>query len=150
MKFRKAVFSVVYAKNKDKIEYLLLKRKKHWVGWEFTKGKIEPFELKRMAAKRETEEETGLKVLRLKKFNVKGKYLYHKELADRPGVAGQTYHLFAAEVQKGRVKLDPKEHNGHKWVSFKQALKMLKWPNQKKCLKIVNSWLKHEIQRSNT
>jgi len=141
MIWRRSVFSVVYSKTPKGIEYLLLKRKKHWIGWEFTKGKIEKFETKRMAARRETKEETGLKVLRMKNFGLKGKYKYNHELKDRPGVVGQTYQLFAAEVQKGRVKLDPKEHNGHKWVSFKQAIRMLKWPNQKKCLKIVNSWL---------
>ena len=37
MKYRNAIFIVVYAKQKDKIYYLILKRKLHWKGWEFQK-----------------------------------------------------------------------------------------------------------------
>jgi len=141
-KFRHAVFGVAYYKNPEgKIEYVILKRKKHWKGWEFPKGKIEKFETKRMAVKREVGEETGLKVLNTKRFKEKGSYLYHKKLKDRPGVVGQTYHLFAVKVGKGKLKLDTIEHNGYKWVSFKEAYKKLTWPNQRKCLKIVNDWL---------
>lgn len=140
--YRKAVFGVAYSKDKNgKIEYILLKRKKHWKGWEFPKGKIEKSETKVNAARREVHEETGLKVLKIKKFYEKGSYLYSKKLSDRPGFVGQTYHLFAVEVKKGKVKLDSIEHNEYKWVSFKEAQKKLKWKNQKHCLKIVNNWL---------
>ncbi|MEK6833346.1 MAG: NUDIX domain-containing protein [Nanoarchaeota archaeon] len=143
-KFRHSVFGVAYAQdNSGKIEYVILKRKKHWKGWEFPKGKIERFETKRMAARREIHEETGLKILKIKRFKEKGFYLYHKKLKSRPGVIGQTYQLFAAKVEKGngKLKLDKIEHKGYKWVSFKEAYKKLTWPNQKKCLKIVNKWL---------
>jgi len=144
-KYRRAIFGVTYYISPEgKIEYILLKRKKHWKGWEFPKGKIERFETKKRAARREVSEETGRKVLKIKRFKEKGAYLYHKELKDRPGVIGQTYHLFAVRVEKGdgKLKLDPMEHNGYKWVTFKEAQKKLTWPNQKKCLKIVNDWLK--------
>ena len=40
-KYRKIVFIVTYAKLKDKIYYLILKRKLHWKGWEFVKGGID-------------------------------------------------------------------------------------------------------------
>lgn len=144
-KYRRAIFGVTYyITPKGEIEYILLKRKKHWKGWEFPKGKIERFESKKMAARREVSEETGRKILKLKRFKEKGVYLYHKELKDRPGVIGQTYHLFGVQVEKGdgKIKLDPMEHNGYKWVSFNQAQKMLTWSNQKRCLKIVDKWLK--------
>ncbi len=140
-KYRKAVFVLAYSKSKKGIEYLLLKRKLHWRGWEFPKGKIEKGEPKVGTAKRELKEETGHKALKIRKFNFSGKYLYHKILPDRKGFIGQMFSLYAAEVRKGKVHLDKKEHNGYKWADFKTALKMLKWPNQKKSLKIVNSWL---------
>ncbi|MEK6840444.1 MAG: NUDIX domain-containing protein, partial [Nanoarchaeota archaeon] len=143
LKYRKAVFVLPYAKTKKGIEYLLLKRKLHWKGWEFTKGKIEQGERKEQTARRELLEETGHKALKgkVKKFNFSGKYLYHKLFPDRPGFIGQTFSLYAAQVKKGPVSLDKREHNGHKWIDFSIALKMLKFPNQKKSLKIVNSWL---------
>jgi 8-oxo-dGTP pyrophosphatase MutT (NUDIX family) len=143
-KYRKAIFGVAYSKSSDgKIEYIILKRKNHWKGWEFPKGKIEKFETKKMAAKREVKEETGLKILKIKRFNEKGYYHYHKKLKDRPGVVGQTYHLFAVRVEKGngKLKLDKGEHDGYKWVSFEEALKKLTWPNQRYCVKIVDHWL---------
>lgn len=141
-KFRKAVFGVTYSKGEDgKIEYLILKRKKHWKGWEFPKGKIEKSERKIDAVKREIREETGLKILKIKSFKEKGNYLYKRRLKDRPRIVGQTYSLFAVQVKKGKIKLDKIEHNGHKWVSFQEAEKKLTWPNQKKCLRIVDNWV---------
>ncbi len=144
-KYRKAVFAVVYATTEHGVQFALLKRKKHWKGWEFTKGKIESFETKRHAAKREVYEETGLKATKVKKLPYKGEYKYNKPLKDRPGVVGQTFHLFAVEVEKpldGKIKVDPKEHNYGKWFSFKEAHKKLTWPNQRKALKIVNDFFK--------
>ena len=141
LKYRKAVFVVGYAKKDKKIEYILLKRKLHWKGWEFPKGMIEYGEKKINTVKRELKEETGQRTLNVKKFNYSGKYKYHKMFPDRPGMIGQTFALYAAQVKKEKVSLDPKEHSGYKWVSFKQALKMLKFSNQKKSLRIVNEWL---------
>jgi 8-oxo-dGTP pyrophosphatase MutT (NUDIX family) len=143
-RWRHAIFAVVYSIKNKKPEYLILKRKKHWKGWEFTKGGIDLFETRRRAVKREVREETGQKILKIKRFNLGGFYRYKKKLKDRPGMAGQTYHLFAVEVKKGKVSLDKKEHSGSKWVSFKEAEKKLTWEDQKYCLKKVNDWLKNK------
>jgi len=141
-KYRKAVFVIGYVKTKKGIRYILLKRKLHWHGWEFPKGKIEKGEQKIETARRELKEETGHRAMKIKKFNYSGKYLYSKSLPDRLDFKGQTFSLFAAEIKRdGKVSLDKKEHNGHKWVDFSKAVKMVKFPNQKKSLKIVNSWL---------
>jgi 8-oxo-dGTP pyrophosphatase MutT (NUDIX family) len=145
-KYRKAIFCVAYSKTPKGIKYLLLKRKKHWKGWEFPKGKIEWYELlnKRKTVLRETKEETGLEIKRktLKKHNYFGRYLYEKPLKDRPKIIGQTYSLYSGEVPySNNVSFVPIEHNGFKWVSFKQALNLLTWDNQKKALKIINEWL---------
>ncbi|VVB82504.1 RNA pyrophosphohydrolase [uncultured archaeon] len=146
-KYRQAIFAVVYAITNGKVEYAILKRKKHWVGWEFTKGKIEKFETKRMAARREAKEETGLKILKTKKFHISGSYKYKIKLKDRPGFIGQTYHLFAVKVKKGKIKVDRKEHSYGKWMSFKEAMKKLSWGDQRRSLKIVNDCVKYEIPR---
>jgi 8-oxo-dGTP pyrophosphatase MutT (NUDIX family) len=143
-KIRKAIFAVVYSVNHfGEIEYAILKRKHHWKGWEFTKGKIEGFEFKRRAVKREVLEESGLKALKIKRFNVKGLYKYKKELKDRKKVVGQNYTLFSAKVDKGdgKIKVDPIEHYYGRWFTFDKAYKLLTWKNQKKCLKIVNDWI---------
>ena len=140
--FRPAVFVVTYYLDKDKKPiYLLLKRKLHWKGWEFPKGKIEKGESKDKTARREAWEESGLKIIRLKRFNVSGKYLYPKILRDRPQYKGQTYTLFSGEVKFGKVKLESREHSGYIWLPFDKAVKKLSWPDQKKCFRIVNNFL---------
>ena len=143
-KYRRAVFIVTYSINKNKVEFLILRRKLHWKGWEFPKGGIEFFEMKRRAVERELNEETGLSPVRIKKFNVEGKYKYNKKFVDRKNLAGQTFSLYSVEVKKGQVRLDEMEHSDYKWVSFDEAIKKLTWPNQRKCLKIVDEFLRKE------
>ncbi|MCK4647822.1 NUDIX domain-containing protein [Candidatus Pacearchaeota archaeon] len=143
MIYRKSVFIVVYSiDDSGNIKYLLLKRKLHWIGWEFPKGGINFFETKRRAIKREIKEETGLTPIKIKKFNFSGKFKYDRKLKDRPGIIGQSFSLYAVKIGKGKVKIDKVEHSDYKWVKFNGAMKKLKWPNQKKCLKMVDGWLR--------
>ncbi|MBI2042938.1 NUDIX domain-containing protein [Candidatus Pacearchaeota archaeon] len=140
-KYRKTVFIIVYSKFENRVFYLVLKRKLHWVGWEFPKGGIEEKENPFQAVNRELKEETGLKPLKIKKFNVHGKYKYPHGIPDRLGIVGQSFSLYAVEAKKQNVKFDEDEHSDYKWVSYFQAMKMLKHSNQKRCLKKVNDWL---------
>ena len=140
-KYRKGVFVVLYSKDKDHIEYLLFKRHKHWKGWEFAKGGCEAKETYRKCILREVREETGLKAKKIEWYCKKGKYKWKKGLKDRPGFIGQTYILSSCEIPKKKIKIDKKEHSSYKWVDYKTALKMLTYPNQKACLRIVNSRL---------
>lgn len=142
-KYRKAIFILTYAKTKKGIEYLILKRKLHWQGWEFPKGAIKFFETKRYAVERELLEETGLIPLKIKSFDYSGRYDYKNMFPDRPGIKGQTFSLYAVEIKKEKPRLNGIEHSDYKWVSFEKALKMLKWSNQKKSLEIVDRWLKN-------
>ncbi len=148
--YRKAVFILCYAIEKEVPQYLLLKRKLHWKGWEFPKGRIEKGETKIGAARRELKEETGHTALKIRNFHFSGKYKYKKILPDRPNIIGQTFSLYGTKIKKEKVSLDKREHSGHRWVNFNLALKMLKWPDQKKSLRIVNSWLNNELQKNNS
>ena len=140
--YRKGIFFVVYKKEEGKIVYLILKRKLHWTGWEFPKAGLEKNENEMKALKRELKEEVkGCKVLKIKKFNIKGKYLYHKEMKDREEYIGQTYTLFGVEVECKNVKFDKREHSDYKWLEFNRAYKILRWPNQKKSLRIVDRYV---------
>jgi 8-oxo-dGTP pyrophosphatase MutT (NUDIX family) len=144
-RYRKAVFIIVYKKKSGRILYLLLKRKKHWKGWEFPKGGIEKGESELQAVKREVKEETSLKAIKIKNYHKKGEYRYKKMMRDRPGFSGQTYSLYSAEVARGKIKIDKKEHSGFKWASYEKALKLLTWKDQRECLKIANKELLNEI-----
>lgn len=143
--YRKAVFIVTYAIEDDEIYYAILKRHKHWRGWEFPKGGVEKDEDEIKSVRREVKEETGLKILKIKEFGVKGKYRYRKKLLDRKEI-GQSYSLFAVEVKKRKLKIDKKEHSDGKWMVFDKVIKILKWPNQRKCLRIVDRWLRKEAR----
>jgi 8-oxo-dGTP pyrophosphatase MutT (NUDIX family) len=144
--YRPGVFIVVYSKKGRDVEYLLLKRKLHWKGWEFPKGGIEEKEGPMEAIKRELKEESGLKTKKIKRYSTFGQYKYKKKLKGRGSYLGQNFELFSAQVKKPllrKLKLDQREHSAYRWVNFVSAMKLLTWPNQQQCLKIVhNSLLK--------
>lgn len=142
--YRKGVFIVVYRKDRknNKIEYLLLKRKLHWIGWEFPKGGIEKNESEIEAVKREIKEECGLKPIKIKKYALKGKYFYDKKTRlDRKGYCGQSYKLYSVQVplNSDRIKIDKKEHSSYKFLGFKNAIKALTWEDQKKSLELIHN-----------
>ncbi|MEM4605734.1 MAG: NUDIX domain-containing protein [Candidatus Pacearchaeota archaeon] len=137
-KYRKSVFVVVYRKEGEKILYLILKRKKHWVGWEFPKGGVEEKENLFEAVEREVFEECGQKPINIERYNFSGKYNYGKKFRDRPGFIGQSFVLFSAEVKDEKVVFDKREHSSYIWLTFEEALEKLTFENQKKALSIVH------------
>ena len=142
-KYRKGIFIVVYRNINNKIEYLLLKRKLHWMGWEFCKGGCKAGEDMKKCVIREVQEETGCKPISIKKHNKSGKYKYAQKLADREGIIGQTYSLYSAKIKANKaIRVSKEEHSGYKWVNAQKAVKMLKWPNQRACLRLVSKELK--------
>ena len=145
-RYRKAVFMTVYLKEKNKILYLILKRKLHWTGFEFPKGGFEENETIQEGIIRELKEEAGLKPKNVKKFNFSGKYDYDKKYRDRPGIAGQTYLLYSIEAPNKEIKIDEREHSGYEWLEFEEAFNKLTWRNQREALILVNDSLTSELQ----
>jgi len=146
--YRPGIFIVAYRKNKGKIEYIILKRKMHWTGWEFPKGGLEGIFKNILIKKniiREIKEETNLEIIpgTIKDHKISGKYKYSKIFPDRPGVIGQTYKLFSCEVRgnPSTSKNKDKEHSEFKWLDFNYAIKKLTYPNQRKSLRIVHKYL---------
>ena len=138
-KYRRGIFIVTYRRKKDgEIEYLLLKRKLHWKGWEFCKGGCESGEKTKVCVLRELKEETGQKAISVSTYKKSGKYKYKTSIGGRPGIIGQNYNLFSAEIKDKKIKFDKEEHSGFKWVSFDKAIKMLTFTNQRICLRIVD------------
>lgn len=128
-------------KKSNNYEYLILKRKLHWKGWEFPKGGCKPKENYVDCIKRELKEETKNKPLSIIEFNKTGKWKYPKKLPDRENLDGQSWKLFAAELLNKKIKIDKNEHSDYKWLSSSEARKMLTYKNQKTCLNIVNNFL---------
>ena len=144
-KYRRVVFAVVYRRKNGKIEYLLLKRKLHWKGWEFPKGGIERFESKKMTVWREVFEETGIRPIRIKNHRFDGSYNYKKNIPKRPFV-GQIFYLYSAEINSdSEVKIDGREHSDFQWIDFRKSLHILTWDNQRECLKRVDDWVRRKV-----
>ena len=120
--------------------YLLLHY--HYRGdyWDFPRGNIREDETPKEAAIRETEEETGLSANQLRimeGFEEHAKWFYRLE--------GQTVHkqvtYFLAETENENVNIS-EEHVGAKWLSYEDALNLLKYRNSKKLLKKAEDFLR--------
>lgn len=135
---------IIFRESEGKKLYLLLhyprgsRRPKPY--WDFPKGHIEKGEKPKMAARRETAEETGLTdILFINGFKEKIKYFF--KFKDKTILKFVIF--FLAETKSKRVKLS-QEHTGYKWLNFEKALKQLKFQNAKKLLKKADSLLKRK------
>lgn len=121
--------------NKDK--WLLLKYEKGH--WGFSKGGPKKGEENLETARRELEEETGIKAFYLvKDFQEKEAYFYKKE--------GRTVHkeviYFLAETPETKIILS-KEHIDYKWLSYQEAMNTLSFPESKELLKKAQEFLRY-------
>lgn len=132
--YRKGVLGIVI--NRDK-KFLILYRKLHWRGWEFPKGGIIKGETKEEALLREIKEETSLDVKIICKLSCVITYNYPavfiRKTKTKYKGARQSVYLALAE---GRVKLS-EEHSRYRWVSYKEARKLLKHRTQRKALDVA-------------
>lgn len=115
--------------------------------WEFAKGHIEEGEKPEEAAKREVEEETGIKDLNIiPGFKEHTKYFFKKSY----GLEGEAKKkapwifklvvFYLAETNSQDVKISH-EHKGFAWLSFKEAIKKLTYKNAKELLKRANDFI---------
>jgi bis(5'-nucleosidyl)-tetraphosphatase len=141
MPVEKSAGAVIFKREGDGIHYLLLhypaskKSAKNY--WDFPKGHIEGKEKIEETAKREAEEETGLKDLKfVQGFRSWMKYFFRFE--------GKTVFkivtYFLAETKTKEVKISF-EHTGFEWLSFKEAQKQLTFKNAREILKKADEFL---------
>lgn len=129
------VEAVIFRKNGNRIEYLLLKRVPERNGfWQPVTGGMEEGETREETLRREVIEETGVKNI----LAVIGS-LYYFEFSD-PNL-NQEY-VYGVEVSSSEeIVLDRKEHNEYRWCSFQEALQLLNWKENKEALKRLNKIL---------
>ena len=135
LKIRRGIAALIFVKERGKKKYLLLKRKLYWAGWEWLKGGIKKNESELFCLEREIKEETGKKAdeYKIKVTNVIHKFIYQKPFV-HDGILwdGAENRIFVVEFLNPNIKLDKDEHSGYKWVSKKDALKMITYPDQLK------------------
>lgn len=135
IKEKSAGIVIFYMGRKEPLFLLLHYPQGHF---DFPKGHIEKGEDPLTTALRETEEETGLKSLRIiEGFEEKIHYFYKfKETLHYKEVV-----YFLAESNTKEVKLSY-EHKGFKWLPYKKALKTITFDNSKNILKKAFRFLK--------
>jgi bis(5'-nucleosidyl)-tetraphosphatase len=137
--------AVVFRKEDSKIYYLLLHYKSGH--WDFPKGHIEKGEREEETAKRETEEETGIKDAKIidgfrewvKYFFRRTYHLKKEEKKKAPWVFKiVTFYLLETKTKEVKISF---EHTGFKWLPYEEALKRLTFKNAKEVLKKADDHL---------
>jgi len=120
--------AILYRKINSEIQYLLLKRISTLGGfWQPVTGGIEKGETKTQALKREIQNVHYYEFWDL--FKRENRQRLMKEYA------------FGVEVSPNEKITISREHTEHKWCSFKEALKLLKYNENRESLKKLNQIL---------
>lgn len=128
---RKGICAVVYRKRGKKKEFLVLHRVLHWKGWEFPKGGARKNETQLQNLKRELMEELGIivfeKIKKTPAVQVFDDFIRQKKHVNQAFLV-QIPANSKISVSKNKCR----EHSSFKWVSARQALKLLTFKAQKK------------------
>jgi len=133
--------AILFRKINRETRYLLLKRISE-LGrfWQPVTGGIEEGETKTQALKREVLEETGIKNLTkiIKDVHYCEFWDYFKREARQRLIKE---HVFGVGINSNEKITISWEHTEYKWCSFKEALELLKWKENKEALKKLNDIL---------
>lgn len=141
----KSAGAIIYHLKDNMPHYLLL----HYPSghWEFAKGHIEEGEDPEEAAKREIEEETGIKDLEIiPGFKEYIKYFFRKsydlkgEAKKRAPWVFKLVVFYLAKTKSEDVKIS-KEHKDFIWLPYNQAVKKLTYKNAKILLNKANEYI---------
>jgi 8-oxo-dGTP pyrophosphatase MutT (NUDIX family) len=129
------VEAIIFRRNGNKLEYLLLRRLPERNGfWQPVTGGVEQGETRNETLRREVKEETGIKNIIAVLED-----LYVFEFSD-PN-PNQEY-VYGVEVSPSEeIVLDQKEHSEYRWCSLQEALQLLHWKENKEALRKLNEIL---------
>ncbi|MGV8169174.1 MAG: NUDIX hydrolase [Candidatus Nanoarchaeia archaeon] len=141
------VEAIIFRKKEDSFEFLLLKRTHEEGGfWQSVGGRVEKNESLLDAAFREASEEAGIKKKQVTRviedvhfFSFNTHHVTGKPIPE------QKEYIFAFEVTPDtEVSITNNPSNEHEefgWFSLKDALKIMKWPENKNALIKLNDLL---------
>ncbi len=135
------VEAIIYRRNCDRIEYLLLKRTPERNGfWQPVTGGVEEGETRKEALSREISEETGIeKVISI----IEG--LDYFEFSDPNPNQEYVYGVEISPLEE--IVLDGKEHSEYRWCSFQEALQLLRWKENKRALRRLEKILTQQSKQ---
>ncbi len=146
----KSAGAIIFREQEGKKYYLLL----HYPGvnrkgghWEFAKGHIEDGEDEEQAVKRETEEETGIKNLKLIpgfkkyiKYFFRANYGLEGEARKKAPWIFKLVVFYIAKTNTQQIKLS-KEHDDFAWLLYQEAVKKITYKNSKELFKKAYEYL---------
>lgn len=144
----KSAGTIVYRIDaQEGVQYLLLYLRGDY--WNFSKGHVEAGESETEAALRELEEETGLKAAKvIDGWRQQTQFFYKESHGDKAGeFIRKDLALYLAELPAGQqVKLlanvgKGERINGYAWLTFKTAMKYIKFKNLKEILEEADSFI---------
>jgi len=126
---------IIFRKKDNQTKYLLLKRTSNRGGfWQPITGGLEEGETLIESLKREIKEETGLKeIIRIIES------VHYFEFSD-PHLIKE--YVFGVEVSPTeKIIIDAREHSSFLWCTFEEAIKLMKWEENKKAFEKLNDVL---------
>ena len=139
MPVERSAGAVVFRRENKKIKYLLIQY--GWGHWEFPRGLIEKRESLKEAAKREIEEEVGIKDIQfIPGFKEWIKFFFKLKGKNIMKIA--TFLL--AETKTKKIKLSY-EHKDYAWLEYQEALEKFTFKNAKEILKKANQFLMKHV-----
>jgi len=142
--------AILFKRTEGEIQYLLLKtipRREEF--WQPITGGLEEGETKIEALRREVREETGIEsIIKIVEdvHHFEFRDLTFMDYLKKHGQACRHLkeYAFGVEVPSSEeVVLDGKEHSEFKWCSFQEALRLMKWKENKDALKKLDRILRH-------
>ena len=133
------VQGVMYSKNNDKIEYLIIKRSEKDGGfWQGVTGTLEEGEKLKECLIREIKEELGI-------VNINNISEIEETIqwAKKTGFM-ITEYVFSVELDRNINITLSEEHDDYKWCDFNDSYQLLGKDNNKNTLKMINEKLTNE------
>ncbi len=142
-----SVGAIIYKKTNENILFLLVYSKRN-KEWGFAKGHIEQNETEIQTAKREIEEETGIKdITFIKNFKETDSYKIKGTLPSTKNriIDKKVIYYMCYTNEDFTINNTDNEIDECKWVSYSDALSLLKYDKQKEILNKANEFIKEEI-----
>jgi dATP pyrophosphohydrolase len=142
------VLVFLHARGESGPRYLLLRRvPEQFAIWQPVTGGVEEGETPPRTAAREVLEETGYSLGPDDLRSFTGTFTFRLEGEMRrfyPGHAEVVEHRFEAEVEERAPRLDPAEHESHRWCGLDEALALLHWRSNKDALRELDARLRSD------
>lgn len=137
-------YGVIVILKEKQNKFLMLEREETKNDWTFAKGHAEEGETPKETAMRELEEETGIKEIEILDLP-----LIHEEyeIVSHSEKRLKINDYFIGFVKDKDVKIEKKEIQSYKWVTFEEALNSFQHESRKQVLKEAQKYIQNESEK---